>query len=86
MAITVGINGFARMGRLVLRAAWDWPEFEFVQINDPAGDAITRAHLLNVDFVHGRWSHEAGSDLRGLLIDKKSLISLGLPQHGNADQ
>lgn len=28
MAIKVGINGFGRMGRLALRAAWDWPEFE----------------------------------------------------------
>ena len=38
MAIKVGINGFGRIGRLALRAAWQWPEFEFVQINDPAGD------------------------------------------------
>jgi phosphoglycerate dehydrogenase-like enzyme len=58
MSIKVGINGFGRIGRLaVLRAAWDWPELEFVQINDPAmGDAATHAHLLNFDSVHGRWS------------------------------
>ena len=49
MAIKVGINGFGRIGRLALRAAWDWPDFEFVQINDPAGDAETHAHLLNFD-------------------------------------
>ncbi|RRV20641.1 glyceraldehyde-3-phosphate dehydrogenase [Pseudomonas sp. o96-267] len=54
MSIKVGINGF---GRLALRAAWDWPELEFVRINDPAGDAATHAHLLNFDSVH-----EAGSD------------------------
>ncbi|WP_444884959.1 ArsJ-associated glyceraldehyde-3-phosphate dehydrogenase [Microbulbifer sp. PSTR4-B] len=59
MAIKVGINGFGRIGRLVLRAAWDWPELEFVQINDPAGDASTLAHLLNFDSVHGRWQHYA---------------------------
>jgi glyceraldehyde 3-phosphate dehydrogenase len=57
MTIKVGINGFGRMGRLALRAAWDWPELEFVQINDPAGDAATLAHLLEFDSVHGRWSH-----------------------------
>ncbi len=55
----VGINGFGRIGRLALRAAWNWPEFEFVQINDPAGDPVTLAHLLNFDSVHGRWSHSA---------------------------
>jgi len=43
------------MGRLALRASFDWPEFEFVQINDPAGDAATFAHLLNFDSVHGRF-------------------------------
>ncbi|WP_348946336.1 glyceraldehyde 3-phosphate dehydrogenase NAD-binding domain-containing protein [Chitinibacter sp. FCG-7] len=41
MTIKVGINGFGRMGRLTLRAAWGWPEIEFVQINDPAGDTAT---------------------------------------------
>jgi glyceraldehyde 3-phosphate dehydrogenase len=62
MTIKVGINGFGRMGRLTLRAAWGWPEIEFVQINDPAGDAATLAHLLNFDSVHGRWAHEATSE------------------------
>lgn len=60
MTIKVGINGFGRIGKLLVRAAWDWPELEFVQINDPAGDAATHAHLLNFDSVHGRWRHEAG--------------------------
>jgi len=59
MKIKVGINGFGRIGRLALRAAFDWPEFDFVQINDPAGDAATFAHLLNFDSVHGRWQHQA---------------------------
>ena len=62
MKIKVGINGFGRIGRLALRAAYDWPEIEFVQINDPAGDAGTLAHLLNFDSVHGRWTHEAQND------------------------
>jgi glyceraldehyde 3-phosphate dehydrogenase len=69
MTIKVGINGFGRIGRLALRAAWGWPELEFVQINDPAGDAATHAHLLNFDSVHGRWQHEAGSEGDALLID-----------------
>ncbi len=59
MKIKVGINGFGRIGRLIMRAAWAWPEIEFVQINDPAGDAATFAHLLNYDSIHGIWAYQA---------------------------
>ncbi|MGI2852949.1 ArsJ-associated glyceraldehyde-3-phosphate dehydrogenase [Shewanella algae] len=68
MTIKVGINGFGRMGRLALRAAWDWPELEFVQINDPAGDAATLAHLLEFDSVHGRWSHPVEYEDNAIVI------------------
>jgi glyceraldehyde 3-phosphate dehydrogenase len=73
MAIKIGINGFGRMGRLALRAAWGWPEVEFVQINDPAGDAATLAHLLSFDSIHGRWAHEAGSDGDAITIGDKRI-------------
>ncbi len=73
MTIKVGINGFGRIGRLALRAAWDWPEFDFIQINDPAGDAATHAHLLNFDSVHGRWNHEADAAGDALIIHGKSI-------------
>lgn len=69
MTIKVGINGFGRMGRLVFRAAWDWPEIEFVQINDPAGDAATLAHLINFDSVHGIWQHQATSEGSQMLVN-----------------
>lgn len=59
MTIKVGINGFGRMGRLILRASWHWPELEFIHINEPAGDAETLTHLLNYDSVHGIWGHQA---------------------------
>ena len=61
MTIKIGINGFGRIGRLVLRAAFDWPEVSFVRINDVAGSAATLAHLLNYDSVHGKWQHEANA-------------------------
>lgn len=73
MTIKVGINGFGRIGRLALRAAWGWPEMEFIRINDPAGDAATHAHLLNFDSVHGRWSHEASSDGDCVVIEGKRI-------------
>lgn len=69
MAIKVGINGFGRMGRLALRAAWGWPEFEFVQINDPAGDAETFAHLLNFDSVHGTWQQQAAAEGNAIVVN-----------------
>lgn len=58
MTIKIGINGFGRMGRLSMRAAYDWDDIEIVQINDPAGDAATLAHLMMFDSVHGKWHHE----------------------------
>jgi len=58
MTARIGINGFGRMGRLAMRAAWDWPELEFTHVNEPAGDAATAAHLLSFDSVHGRWSED----------------------------
>lgn len=74
MTIKVGINGFGRMGRLTLRAAFNWPEIEFVHINDPAGDAATLAHLLNFDSVHGRWQHEADAEDDRICIGDQRII------------
>ncbi len=71
MTIKIGINGFGRMGRLALRAGWDWPQVEFVQINDPAGDAEALAHLLNFDSVHGRWAHEARVEGQAIAIGEQ---------------
>ncbi|OAN46457.1 type I glyceraldehyde-3-phosphate dehydrogenase [Chloroflexus islandicus] len=71
MAVRVGINGFGRIGRLALRAAWGWPELEFAHINEIGGDAAVAAHLLTFDSVHGRWPHEAHGEGAQLVIDGK---------------
>ena len=59
MTLRVGINGFGRIGRLVLRALEDRQAdlagLEVVHINEAKGDAATAAHLLEFDSVHGRW-------------------------------
>ncbi|MGB2133627.1 MAG: ArsJ-associated glyceraldehyde-3-phosphate dehydrogenase [Pseudomonadales bacterium] len=73
MTVKVGINGMGRMGRLVLRAAWDWPEFEFIQLNDPAGDAAATAHLLQFDSVHGTWQGQFEATDQQVIIDGKAL-------------
>ncbi|QBY04287.1 ArsJ-associated glyceraldehyde-3-phosphate dehydrogenase [Thalassotalea sp. HSM 43] len=69
MTIKIGINGFGRMGRLSMRAAFDWQDIEIVQINDPAGNAEALAHLLTFDSVHGIWHHQATSDGNNMLVD-----------------
>ena len=49
MTIRVGINGFGRMGRLILRAGWDEPLLEFVHINDPRSSIVDAASTMVVD-------------------------------------
>lgn len=73
MTIKVGINGFGRMGRLSMRAAYDWDDIEIVQINDPAGNAETFAHLMTFDSVHGRWHHDATHDGDNIVINNKAI-------------
>ncbi|MCL2926157.1 MAG: ArsJ-associated glyceraldehyde-3-phosphate dehydrogenase [Trichodesmium sp. MAG_R04] len=69
----IGINGFGRMGRLALRAAWEWPELEFVHINEIKGGTAAAAHLLKFDSVHGRWSPEVEAAGEQVIIDGKPL-------------
>jgi glyceraldehyde 3-phosphate dehydrogenase len=73
MTVRVGINGFGRMGRLVLRAAWGWPDIEFVHINEVEGGPEVAAHLLMFDSVHGRWRHEAVAEAGNLRIQDRQL-------------
>ncbi|NJN87761.1 MAG: ArsJ-associated glyceraldehyde-3-phosphate dehydrogenase [Leptolyngbyaceae cyanobacterium SL_7_1] len=73
MVVKVGINGFGRIGRLALRAAWGWSELEFVHINEVNGGAETAAHLLKFDSVHGRWSPEVEAKGDRVWIDDQSL-------------
>ncbi|EPJ49262.1 MAG: NAD-dependent glyceraldehyde-3-phosphate dehydrogenase [Osedax symbiont Rs2] len=73
MSIKVAINGFGRMGRLALRAGWNNPELEFVQINDSGGGAKELAHLLNFDSVHGRWQYQAEHNDNSIIIDGQKI-------------
>jgi glyceraldehyde 3-phosphate dehydrogenase len=72
VAVRVGINGFGRIGRLALRAAWGWPELAFAQINE-LGDAPTAAHLLTFDSVHGRWPHTVVGEDSVLSVDGQAI-------------
>lgn len=65
----IGINGFGRMGRLGIRAAWGNSAFNFTQINEISGNAATSAHLLKFDSVQGTWSQECDADDNNVIIN-----------------
>jgi glyceraldehyde 3-phosphate dehydrogenase len=67
MAIRVGINGFGRIGRMVLRAAWNDPNIEFVHLNDLTSPDML-AYLLKHDSVHGTFEHDVEAVEGGISI------------------
>ncbi len=69
MTVRIGINGFGRIGRLVVRGLRDRPNLQLVHVNEHAGDATTAAHLLDFDTVHGRYPGSVGTDGATLRID-----------------
>lgn len=71
MSGRVGINGFGRIGRLVVRAARGTP-LEFVGINDLT-DAKTLAHLFKYDSVHGIYPGEVEAAGDAIVIDGKKI-------------
>ena len=71
MAIKVGINGYGRIGRNILRALYEGPHkgaMEIVAIND-LGDADTNAHLTRFDTVHGRFHGEVRVDGDSMVVN-----------------
>ncbi len=92
MTVRIGINGFGRIGRCVLRA---WRNdsarqaFEFVAVND-LSDTPTLAHLLKYDSVHGRYQGEVKADGNYIVLDghrmlvtaEKDLNKLDWKAHG----
>lgn len=77
MAIRIGINGFGRIGRLVLRAAINDKDLEFVGINDLV-PASNLAYLLKYDSTHGRAKAEISSDDSGIIINGKHVKCLSV--------
>ncbi|MEN2992040.1 MAG: type I glyceraldehyde-3-phosphate dehydrogenase [Bacteroidia bacterium] len=73
MAVRVGINGFGRIGRLVLRALLEKPGVEVVQVNDIT-DAPTLAYLLKYDSVHGRFPYPVSAQEGYLLVGERRIL------------
>lgn len=70
--IRVAINGFGRIGRAVLKIAWDRPELEIVATND-LGSIESLAYLLRHDTVYGNWNHRVKIVNGNLVIDDKEI-------------
>src|SRR5687767_14544408 len=74
MTTRVGINGFGRIGRNVVRAAkaLGTNDLDFVAVNDLT-DTRTLAHLLKYDSVHGRFPGEVRAEQDALVVDGDSM-------------
>jgi len=70
--INVAINGFGRIGRMVLRAGWQDKKINFVAVNDLT-DTKTLAHLLKYDSVHGIFSEEVSFTNDSIVIGEKKI-------------
>src|SRR5258706_3354903 len=65
--VRIGVNGFGRIGRTLMRCCLGDPSFDFVAINELA-DVQTMAHLVRYDSVHGRFDREVSVEGNDLII------------------
>lgn len=73
MTVRVGINGFGRIGRLVVRALRDHPGLDLVHVNELKGGVETAAHLLEFDTVHGRYPGTVALDGERMVVDGRTV-------------
>ena len=72
MSIKVGINGFGRIGRMVLRCAMSHPEIEIVGINDLC-PADYLAYMVKYDTMHGKFSGDIYADGSNIVVNGKAI-------------
>jgi glyceraldehyde 3-phosphate dehydrogenase len=73
MVIKIGINGFGRIGRLVVRSASQHGDIQIVGINDPFIDLEYMVYMFNYDSTHGRYKGEVEQKDGKLVINGKSI-------------
>ena len=73
MGMKVGINGFGRIGRLVLRLGSERPDIEFVGINSHSQTPDYMAYLLKYDSVHGRFQGEVSWEGDDLIVNGRRI-------------
>jgi len=72
--VKIGINGFGRIGRLILRNALLKKDVQVVAINDPFIDPEYAAYMFKYDSVHGTYKGDVAATEGGLLIDGKKIF------------
>ena len=72
MSVKVAINGFGRIGRLVLRAGLKSKDVEFVAVNDIT-DPKTLAHLLKYDSIHGTMEEDVKAKDNAIVVNGKEI-------------
>jgi glyceraldehyde 3-phosphate dehydrogenase len=77
MSIKVGINGFGRIGRLVMRAGLARGDVEFTAVNDPFIDSDYMAYMLKYDSAHGHFNGHAESKGGSLYVNGKKAAVFG---------
>lgn len=80
MTIRVGINGFGRIGRNVLRALYESNknyDIKVVAIND-LGDAAINAHLLKYDTAHGIFNASVSHDSKAIYVNNDEILTLSV--------
>jgi glyceraldehyde 3-phosphate dehydrogenase len=85
MSITVGINGFGRMGRLSCRVGWERPGYQLIRVNETATDVLGSAHLLKFDSIYGAWQHDTSTGSGSLLIDDQAVVYTSKPDISTTD-
>lgn len=75
MAIRVAINGYGRIGRMVLRALYESgrKDIEIIAINSADGDAESNAHLTRYDSTHGKFPFDVGVDGDDIIIQSRKI-------------
>lgn len=74
MALKIGINGFGRIGRLVLRQGITHADIQFVCINDPFIDLDYMMYMLKYDSVHGRFQGTIGKEDGCLVVNGQKIL------------
>ncbi len=73
MKVKIGINGFGRIGRLILRVATERNDVEVVGINDPFISADYANYLLRYDTIHGKFNGEVKNTENSLIVNGKEI-------------
>ncbi|KIJ47253.1 hypothetical protein M422DRAFT_45819 [Sphaerobolus stellatus SS14] len=77
MVVKVGINGFGRIGRIVLRNALQYKEIEVVAVNDPFIDLEYMVYMFKYDSTHGRYKGDVSTNNGKLIVDGHEIAVFG---------